>query len=477
MALALATAMALAAATPAWGAGALPLRAGDGALVADGNTRLVVTCEQCPDTKLITATLQIENNSGTDCITVQAIAAALSFDERVAPYAWGGGAGQIQNPIFGYGKSVADGAEFGKYCRALPYLGENGYGDQIYFDTFGSQYIRRDGGGGAIGAKIGKPAGDTNPDLVIAPGQTAGIAEFYFMPVNGEDSLDIGMIGHCHERDPAELIWATPMIAYGATYLAASPEGMRPEYACAISPGSFKVHVRRPLPVGADNAGRAVAGYDAGTMEWSYEEGGPYENGAPAVKHEAHSIYVRGKEDAGYSGGDAIFGDYKKYVHSEARVDFAENAAPADYGAVDAALAAAGALDRQLYTKASLAAVDAATAAVEHGLGIAQQAAVDGFAAAIDAAIGSLAEREPITSIQIDSPALTPVVRGQTYAFSVTLNQGADDDDIAWTVSSQEHAKVNANKTVTILNKTGTAALTATDPISGLSASITLKIP
>ena len=82
----------------------------------------------------------------------------------------------------------------------------------------------------------------------------------------------------------------------------------------------------------------------------------------------------------------------------------------------------------------------------------------------------------PITHISINSPALTTVIRNQTYAFTVTLNPGAEDDGIVWTVSSQAHAIVSADKTVKILNTTGTTMLTATDPASGLSAFITLKI-
>jgi len=60
----------------------------------------------------------------------------------------------------------------------------------------------------------------------------------------------------------------------------------------------------------------------------------------------------------------------------------------ANYAAVDAAIAAANALDRNLYV--SFTAVDAAIAAVVRGLDITQQATVDGFAAAINAAITAL---------------------------------------------------------------------------------------
>jgi len=82
----------------------------------------------------------------------------------------------------------------------------------------------------------------------------------------------------------------------------------------------------------------------------------------------------------------------------------------------------------------------------------------------------------PITSINIDAPALTTVVRNTTFAFSVILNEDALDDGIEWTVSNPAYAIVNNDKTITILNKTGTVALTAKDPVGGLSSAIVLRI-
>ena len=60
----------------------------------------------------------------------------------------------------------------------------------------------------------------------------------------------------------------------------------------------------------------------------------------------------------------------------------------ADYSAVEAAIAAASALDRNIYV--SFAGVDAAIAAVVYGLDITQQTVVDGFAAGINAAVAAL---------------------------------------------------------------------------------------
>lgn len=83
---------------------------------------------------------------------------------------------------------------------------------------------------------------------------------------------------------------------------------------------------------------------------------------------------------------------------------------------------------------------------------------------------------EPITSLRINASAATAVTRGKTYTFSVILNEGAVDDEVEWTVNNTVYAKVNDDKSITILNKTGTALLIATDPESGISHSIILRI-
>jgi hypothetical protein len=462
----------------AGGATEFTLRTNNGALVADENTRYITVFSQDLESKLITATVQIQNNTEYDeSLTIQAIETAIYFSDSVAPYAGLAGGAFDPSLLFGNGKSVADKTEFEKYCQALPYLGENIYGEGTYFNLFGSQYIKRDSNGGMISTKLSKQIGDSNPDLTIGPGQAVDIAEFYFMPINGTDELDIDMFSYIHDYDQAELIWISPFIATENAYLAASPDGMQPVYISEISAGAFKIHVRRPPPpVYADNNSRTVIGYDGDTMEWSYDKGGPYSSGAPIVKDEAHTIYIRGKGDAGYIGNDALFGDYKKYVPGEALVEFDARAGAADYGAVEAAIAEAEALDRALYTKGSLAALDEAVAAVVYGYGFERQAEVDGFAEAIHAAIEVLIEKAPVTYIQIDAPQLVALPRGSTCTFTVTLNQGASSDDIVWSTSDPSYAAVDNFGTVTVFNKTGTAILLATDPVSGLSSNITLRI-
>jgi len=82
----------------------------------------------------------------------------------------------------------------------------------------------------------------------------------------------------------------------------------------------------------------------------------------------------------------------------------------------------------------------------------------------------------PITSIRIDAPAIATVSRGTTYNYGLLLNKGATSNNVVWSVSDPSFALVDDEANVYILNKTGTVRLIATDPISGLSHSITLRI-
>jgi len=81
----------------------------------------------------------------------------------------------------------------------------------------------------------------------------------------------------------------------------------------------------------------------------------------------------------------------------------------------------------------------------------------------------------PITSLVIDAPVIVNMVRGEVRTFGLVLNPGASGDNVVWTVSDSSFALVEG-ATVYILSKTGTVRLIATDPVSGLSHSITLRI-
>jgi len=91
------------------------------------------------------------------------------------------------------------------------------------------------------------------------------------------------------------------------------------------------------------------------------------------------------------------------------------------------------------------------------------------------AAITAHFAKVPISSIAIDALALTTVVRGVTYKFDAIINPDALPDGIVWTVSNPAYAIANADGSITVLNRTGTVAITATAP-SGVSHNIILRI-
>jgi hypothetical protein len=82
----------------------------------------------------------------------------------------------------------------------------------------------------------------------------------------------------------------------------------------------------------------------------------------------------------------------------------------------------------------------------------------------------------PITSIRINAIAIETVKRGEIRSFTVTLNEGASDASINWRTANPALATVDENGTVTVKNVIGTVVLTATDPVSGRSHSVLLRI-
>jgi hypothetical protein len=86
--------------------------------------------------------------------------------------------------------------------------------------------------------------------------------------------------------------------------------------------------------------------------------------------------------------------------------------------------------------------------------------------------------RIPVTSIQIDAAAAQTVLRNMSIDFGLILNDGALDDPIgiSWSVSNPAFATVDDKGNVTILNRVGTVNLTASDPDSGYSHTIVLRI-
>jgi hypothetical protein len=88
----------------------------------------------------------------------------------------------------------------------------------------------------------------------------------------------------------------------------------------------------------------------------------------------------------------------------------------------------------------------------------------------------TLVAGKPTESIKIEASATYSVKRGATISFNALLSDGdAIDFGVVWEVSNPLYATVDGNS-VTILNKTGTVILTATDSLTGYSNSIVLRI-
>ena len=295
-------------------------------LVADENTEFITLIKQDPGTKLITAVVQVKHGgSGPQNIELNGIGIEISFNERVAPYAYSPGTPGFDPNLLFSGKSVTVNSVFKKYCKPLV----------PKFDDFGAQIIQRNASGNLLGTKLSCTGIDdlgVPLRLAIKPGETLSVVEFYFMPVNGVDELDIEMFSYEYVYDTSALARIATWIGNGAYFLQATSKNMPLSATYMVDPGAFKIQMERPQPaVSANDAARTVAGYDPSSMEWSYSENGPFTGGAPVVKDEAHTIYVRAKGDADYSGNDALYGNYKKYLPSAAAAVVFSGSGPKEY--------------------------------------------------------------------------------------------------------------------------------------------------
>ena len=81
-----------------------------------------------------------------------------------------------------------------------------------------------------------------------------------------------------------------------------------------------------------------------------------------------------------------------------------------------------------------------------------------------------------ITSLKIDTVAITSIPRNSKISFAAIVNAGASTDGLVWRVSDTSFAIVDSIGNVTILNKMGMVTLTAIDPETGISHSIVLRI-
>jgi len=297
----------------------LPLKIQDGRTVADADTRYVAEIEQDPVTKMITASIVVRNQgTGTTTICFTVIGTMISFNSQVAPYRY--------NPInppgdthpYDAGRMYFGGlntleSEFEKYCyRPIEECSKSG-----------TTAIRNDTGGRYIGGKI-SPADEVF--INVPPGGQVTMAQFYFMPVNGTDTLNIDMFNFTYANILTEetFVRTSPYILNGPCMLVIDSRQTTSMYSYFLSQPTnpcFLLHVKKPAPTnltaGTPTDERVVGGYNVDTMEWSYSATGTFTTGMPIVLDDAHTIYVRYKADNYIGDGVSTYGNYKRALASD----------------------------------------------------------------------------------------------------------------------------------------------------------------
>ena len=133
-----------------------------------------------------------------------------------------------------------------------------------------------------------------------------------------------------------------------------------------------------------------------------------YTDDSVAAVEAAIAAVVRGKNENFQAEVDAMAAAINDAIDNLVEKTYG----PADYTAVDNAIAAFNNLNKDLYTEDSVAAVDAAIAAVERGLDEREQARVDAMAKAINDAIDALVLKE------VEPPVPTGAIKSITYTES-----------------------------------------------------------
>lgn len=133
-----------------------------------------------------------------------------------------------------------------------------------------------------------------------------------------------------------------------------------------------------------------------------------YTDDSVAAVEAAIAAVVRGKNENFQADVDAMAAAINDAIDNLVEKTYG----PADYTAVDNAIAAFNNLDKALYTDDSVAAVDAAIAAVERGLDEREQARVDAMAKAINDAIDALVLKD------VEPPVPTGAIQSITYTES-----------------------------------------------------------
>jgi hypothetical protein len=133
-----------------------------------------------------------------------------------------------------------------------------------------------------------------------------------------------------------------------------------------------------------------------------------YTDDSVAAVEAAIAAVVRGKNENFQADVDAMAAAINDAIDNLVEKTYG----PADYTAVDNAIAAFNNLNKDLYTDESVAAVDTAIAAVERGLDEREQARVDAMAKAINDAIDALVLKE------VDPPVPAGAIQSITYTES-----------------------------------------------------------
>lgn len=266
-------------------------------LVVDGNTKYITHISQDPTTKMITARVQIENDNKSDeDLIISLIGFELSFTHKVAPYNKANSSKYAGATKIGTG--VLDG-----YC-SFP----------TGINLLSPEVMSNDSESRMIGGKI--TATDDNAVVKIKAGKTADIAEFYFMPTNENDVLEPSWFSFNYKT--VGFFKLGTAIAFGTSYMVSNKEyaSMLDDY--AISPSSFKMHVKLPAPtnLSANEEDRTVNHYDQSTMEWSTDEDGDYSKGEIAINDEKVSVFVRMQGKDYYETSDEYV-NYKKNLPSD----------------------------------------------------------------------------------------------------------------------------------------------------------------
>ena len=289
-----------------------PLIADDGATVSDANTLYVVEVSQ-DSSKMITATVVVYNRGTTATHVLGGIGFGLFFTDRVAPYQYD--PTNLTDPhtynasrmFLNQGLSYDQKDIFDKYCYVV---------NDEWRKAITTRLMQNNTGGRFIGAMTSTTV-DANM-IRIAPGGSAQIAKMFFMPVDGQETLNSSMFRFQYLREPQSWAILSTWIGNGSRLVVSNINDTYPGCTYVLSGATFKLHFAQQPPTGlaVDQVARTVTGYSSTTMEWS-TDGTTYRSDvAPIVEDAGHDIYVRLRETA-YTSDNPEYGDYKKYLASE----------------------------------------------------------------------------------------------------------------------------------------------------------------